>query len=175
MSEVGFVGEIRIAQFWRKRLGEYEYVNHNADDLRRWYIAMELRGPVEMRDYLNERASRYPMARVTGIVATAPHPPREIVQTWLESHNKVHTRPYVAAGAALLVFVWLFGTKLASFERLKPINQLQMHPPQVGALPVNGPSSVPGAPLSNATMPQTLPAPANTASPPTGQQNQAAH
>ena len=175
MSEVGFVGEIRIAQFWRKRLGEYEYLHHNADDLRRWYIALELRGPLEIRDYLHERTSRYPMARVTGIVATAPHPPREIVQTWLESHDKVHTGRYLAAGAAVLVFVWLFATNLASFDRLKPINQLQMHPPQIGALPVNGPSSVPGAPLSNATMPQTLPVPANTASPPTGQQNQAAH
>ena len=175
MSEVGFVTEIRIDQFWRKRLGEYEFIHYNADDLRRWYFAMELRGPLEIRDYLNERAGRYPRERITGIVATAPHPPREIVQTWLESHDKVHTGRYFAAGFAILVFVWLCATNLASFQRLKPMNQLQMRPPQVGALPPNGVPPGPGAPPSNATMPQTLPAPANAASPPAGQQNQSGH
>ncbi len=171
MSEVGFVLEIRIDQFWRKHLGDHEYMRCNPDDLRRWYTAMEQRGPLEIRDYLNERASRYPRAQVTGIVATAPHPPREIVQVWLESHDKVHTGPYWAAGAALLVLVWLCATNLASFDRLKPINKLQMHPPQIGALPPNGAPTSPGAPLPNATLPQTLPLPANTA----GQRSQSGH
>ena len=174
MSEV-FVVEIRIDQFWRKRLGENEFIHHNADDLRRWYIAMESRGPREIRDYLDERASRYPRERITGIVATAPHPPREIVQTWLESHDRTHTMPYWAAGIAILVLVWLCGTNLAKFERLKPINQLQAQP-QVGALPPsNGGPSGPGAPVSRSTLPQSLPAPANAASPPTGQQSQPTH
>ena len=177
MSEIGFVAEIHIAQFWRKRLGEYEYVNHNEVDLRRWYLAMELRGPEDIRDYLNERTGRYPMGPVTGIVATAPHPSREIVQIWLDSHAKVHSGRYLAATAAFLLFVWFFFTNLAGFERLKPVNQLQMHPPQIGALPANGSPTGPGAPPPTAMLPQTLPSPANAASSSSasGQQGQSSH
>ena len=105
-SDVDFIEEIRIAQFWRKQLGEYEYVYYNPDDLRRWYIALETRGPQEIREYLIERTGRHPMGEVTGIVAVAPHPSRKIIDLWLESYNKMHTRPYWVALVAFLILAY---------------------------------------------------------------------
>ncbi len=92
-NEVDFIEEIHIAQFWRKHLGEYEYVYFNPDDLRRWYIALETRGPQDIRELLIERTGRYPMGEITGIVAVAPHPSRRVIDLWLEFHSKIHTRP----------------------------------------------------------------------------------
>ena len=161
-GEVDFIEEIRIAQFWRKQLGEYEYVAHNPDDLRRWYIALETRGPQEIRDYLIERTGRYPMGQVTGIVATAPHPPRPIIDLWLESYNKTRTRHYWLGVVAFLVFVYFSMTNLSTFQSLPWQTKFQMNPPPTGAKPPPvGNSPVPG---SASTQPASLPPPASAAS-----------
>ena len=165
MSGVDFIEEIRIAQFWRKQLGEYEYVSYNPEDLRRWYIALETRGPQDIRDYLIERTGRYPMGQVTGIVAAAPHPPLNIIELWLDSYNKVRTGSYWLAGAAFLVFVYYAMTNLSGFEHLSPQTRLQLNPPPVGGPPSPGGNA---PPPSTATLPQTLTPPASVASPPTG-------
>jgi hypothetical protein len=161
-----FKKEIAVAQFWRKQIGEFEYVKHNPEDLRRWYDAMELRGPDDIRSYLAERETRYPMPIVTGIVATAPHPGRDIVQLWLESHNKVRTGRFWLAGAGFIGFSYFVAVNLLGCVKINTTTPLQAHPPSIGGHlpPQTGP-----LPTSAATAPQNLPAPASAASPPTGQ------
>ena len=167
MSGLDFIKDIQIAQFWRKHLGEYEYVTqYNPDDLKRWYIALETRGPDEIRDYLIERTGRYNTGEVTGIVSVAPHPPRNVIDLWLESHDKVHTLPYWVAFAGFLVLAYYSMTTLAGFEHLPTQTQSQLHPPMPGGPPPPvGPSPLPAV---NSTLPANLPAPAAVASPPAG-------
>ncbi len=165
-GDVDFIEEIRIAQFWRKHLGEIEYVYYNPDDLRRWYIALETRGPVEIRNLLIERTSRYPMGQVTGIVAKAPHPPRDIIDLWLDSYNKVRTRSYWVAGLAFIVFAYVVMTNLAGLNRIPALTKGQLNPAVVGGAmqPPNTATPV----VSGSTLPATLTPPAAVASPPTG-------
>ncbi len=174
MSGLNFIEEIRIAQFWRKLLGEHEYVTlYNPDDLHRWYKALETRGPEEVRSYLIERTSRHPMGEVTGIVSMAPHPPRNVIDLWLESHDKVRTRPYLLVVAGFIVLAYYTMTNLAGFQHIASHTQLQLNPPTPGGLPPQvGPSPLPNV---NATMPANLPAPASVASPATGSINGAQH
>jgi hypothetical protein len=165
MADLDFITEIRIAQFWRKQLGEYEYVNRNPDDLRRWYVALETRGPEEIRDYLIERTGRHPPGQITGIVAEAPHPTREIVELWLASHNKPRTAPLWYGMAAFLIASLLITTNIVGCQNLKNLNTLATNPP---APPQLQPAQGGTAPQALSTVPVQLPAPANRASPPTG-------
>jgi hypothetical protein len=161
-----FKKEIAVAQFWRKQIGEFEYVNHNPEDLRRWYDALELRGPEEIRTYLAERDTRYPMPVVTGIVATAPHPSREIVQLWLESYDKVRTGRFWLAGVGFLGFSYFVATNLLGCMNINTTTPLQANPPSIGGQLPNQTGVLPTPP---STLPQNLTPPASVASPPTGQ------
>ncbi len=174
MSGLDFIEDIRIAQFWRKHLGEVEYVTlYNPDDLRRWYVALETRGPQEIRDYLIERTGRHPMGEVTGIVARAPHPPRKIIDLWLDSHDKVDARPYWLAFAGFLVLAYYTMTNLSGMLHLPSQTPVQLSPPIVGGRPPTvGQSALPGV---GSTLPANLPAPASVASPPTGSINGQRH
>ncbi len=172
-SGVDFIEEIRIAQFWRKHLGEYEYVYYNPDDLRRWYVALETRGPQDIRDYLIERTGRHPMGEVTGIVAAAPHPPRTIIDLWLESYNKVYTRPYWIALVAFLVLSYYAMTNLSGVQHLPSQTPFQQNPPTMGGPPP--PIGTSPFPTAASTQPASLPAPASAASPPTGSINGQQH
>ncbi len=163
MADVDFVEEIHIAAYWRRQLGEYEYVGYNADDLRRWYIAMETRGPEEITDYLIERSGRYPMVVVTGIVATAPHPPLYIVEMWIASHRKVRTHPYWLALATFFVASVLVGENLQGCSTLPDVNRLDTNPPQMNA-PIQ-PGGAVSAPVATSTLPNPGIPPANVASP----------
>ena len=163
MADVDFVEEIRIAAYWRRQLGEYEYVGYNADDLRRWYIAMETRGPEEMSDYLTERSARFPKQVVTGIVATAPHPPLSIVEMWIASHKKVRTQPYWLALATFFVASVLVGENLQGCASLRDPNRLDTNPAQINAPIQAGPAASP--PTAASTLPNPGIPPANTASP----------
>jgi hypothetical protein len=164
MPDVDFIEEIHIAQYWRKQLGEYEYVYYNPDDLRRWYIALETRGPEEIRSYLNERDSRFPRSVVTGVVAGAPHPPLSIVELWLSSHDTPHTRSYWIALAAFGLATYLFTTNLQGCTTLVDVNKLVTNPPQMTA-PIQAGSPAP-APPPLSTLPNPGTPPANVASPP---------
>ncbi len=159
---VDFIEEIRIAQFWRKHLGEYEYVYYNPDDLRRWYIALETRGPQDIRDYLIERTGRHPMGEVTGIVAAAPHPSRKIIDLWLESYNKVNTQPYWVALAAFIILAYYTMTNLSGVQHLPTHTPLQLRPPIIGGPPP--PVGTTPAPAATSTQPANLPAPASASS-----------
>ncbi len=174
MSGLEFKEEIRIAQFWRKHLGEQEYVTlYNPDDLKRWYKALETRGPQEIRDYLIERTGRYPLAEVTGIVGLAPHPPRKVVDLWLASHEKVHTMPYWLGFVAFVVLAYYTMTNLSGFHYLPSQTQFQLNPPTLGGPPP--PVGQSPVPTVNSTLPANLPAPASVASPPTGTINGQQH
>jgi len=160
-----FIKEIQIEQYWRKHLGEFEYLRYNPDDLRRWYDALELRGPLDIRDYLIERNGRHTLGAMTGIVAAAPHPPRDVVQIWLESHTeKVHTRQYWLAAAAFLLFSIFVGENMQGCSNLKQMSRFDLNPPKDMPLPQRtGPS-----PTTQATSPTPLPPPAQTAAKPGG-------
>ncbi len=163
MADVEFVTEIRIAAYWRKQLGEYEYVGYNADDLRRWYIAMETRGPEEIRDFLVERSGRFPRDVISGIVATAPHPPLSIVELWLDSHRHVSLRSYWLGLAVFCLASVLVGENLQGCAQLRDVNRLDTNPAQMNApLPAGSPGPLPPA---GSTLPNPGIPPANVASP----------
>ena len=167
MEHVDFVEKIHIAAYWRKQLGEYEYVNHNPDDLLRWYLALETRGPNDVRSYLAERASRYQTSVVTGVVAEAPHPPLTIVELWLASHSHASTAPYWTAAVAFCLFAYLAGTNLHGCAALVDPNLLASRPPQTNIpLQPGGFSQLPAAP---STLPSQVTPPANPAAPTSGQ------
>ncbi len=164
-----FIEEIRIAQFWRKHLGDADYVDFNPQDLRRWYEALENRGPEEIRAYLIERTGRHPMGQITGIVSAAPHPPLRIINVWLEARNKVRTGPYWLAGLVFFIFTYYAATTLSGYMHLKTATALQMNPPQIGqpgpgiqtpAGPVPAGSTLPTQP------PPTPPTPSSSPSSP---------
>lgn len=167
MTGIDFIEEIRIAQFWRTQLGEYEYIHYNEEDLRRWFIALETRGPAEIRDFLTERHGRFPRNVVTGVVSLAPHPPLAIVELWLSSTNRVRTMPYWIGAAVFLILAYLSATNLQGCTTLVDPNQLATSPPQMQApiaAAIAGPPSPPAS-----TLPTTpLTPPANLAARPTG-------
>ncbi len=166
MEDVEFVEKIHIAAYWRKQLGEYDYVNHNPDDLLRWYIALETRGPTEIRHYLIERTSRYHSSVVTGVVSTAPHPPRTIVELWLASREPVRTAPYWTGLLAFCVFGYLAATNLYGCTTLVSPNKLILNPPQTNPpMLATSPLQLPPA---ASTLPASVPAPLNAASPSSG-------
>ena len=71
---VDFREEIRIGLFWREMLGDELYLSFNADDMVRWYLALELAGQIDIRARLEERASNRPLKLFQGL-SRAPHPP----------------------------------------------------------------------------------------------------
>jgi hypothetical protein len=158
-----FIEEIRIAQFWRKHLGDAEYVDFNPEDLRRWYVALENRGPEEIRAYLIERTGRHPMGQITGIVSAAPHPPLKIVNLWLESYDKVRTRPYWLAGLVFFIFAYYAATTLSGYMNMKTATPLQMNPPQIG-LPGPGIQTPTGPVPAGSTLPTQPSAPPSSSS-----------
>ncbi len=167
-----FITEIKIAQFWRSQLGEHEYLRFDAEDLRRWYEAFELRGAGEIRAYLQERNSRFPTSTVTGIVGKAPHPPLKVVELWLATHDKVRTRGWWVAFAAFFLFVYFTATNLQGCTNLRDMSRMEMRPPRIGG---QLPQSTGPLPQSAATMPQNLPAPAQTAGHPSEGGNRPPH
>jgi hypothetical protein len=166
MADVEFIEEIRIAQYWRKQLGEYEYVYYNPQDLHRWYVALETRGPDDIRLYLAERESRYPMQVVTGIVSAAPHPPRPIVDLWLQSHETTSTRSIWAAGAAFLLLAVLVAPNIQGCQNLQQFNPLGPTPPRMTGPIAAGQNGGPLPPTAtNPSTPIAMP-PSSLASPP---------
>ncbi len=149
-EELKFVKEIRIAQFWRRELGDDAYNLRDPDDLVRWYDAFELRGPEEIRAYLHERTGRHPDWPVTGIVARAPHPTREIVEMWLATHNKVRTGPYWYGFTAFVIGSFFLVTNLNGCQNATSWNQPVNWLPQPATI-MAGTSN--GAPAALATFP----------------------
>jgi hypothetical protein len=128
--------EVKISLFWRALIGDYEYVKFNPDDMLRWYDALELRGPLEIREVINERYSSRPVSRVQGIVSGAPHPPTWLVRDWLMHHeNKITTGRYWIAAAAFVLLFFMVGPLMYGLTTLKPLSTYVMHPPNSGPEP----------------------------------------
>ena len=166
------IEEIKIALYWRRVLGEMEYVDYDPEDLRRWFKALELRGPSEIRDYVSERTQRHNPSHLHGLVA-APHPPLAIVELWLQSHeNKPRLKPLWVGLAGFTMLSLIVATNFNGCQTLKNHNPLVLTPPQTQqAVQPGEPGSPPAA---TATAPQNLPPPASTATNST-QQGQPGH
>ncbi len=139
--------EVGISLFWRELIGDYEYGRFNPEDMLRWYDALKLRGPEEIRDLINERYTGRPGLVVRGIVAGAPHPPIWLIREWLAKYeNKVSTGAYWMAAFGFVLFIGMFVPFLSGMTRLTPLSTYVMHPPFGGpqvyqpAAPQTGPA-----------------------------------
>ncbi len=176
---VDFRLEIRILQFWRGVLGEADFARYAQSDLVRWFIALDLAGPEEIREKLIERHGVRPMKELLGVVPVAPHPPVTLIETWLETHeNKVHTAPVWLSLAGLLVACFTFGLLFSTCSINYNPNPLALNPQPVQPA-LNGPVFSGPAPIGGLTqvtpMAPGLPLPAspsrgvpNPISPPPG-------
>ena len=147
--------EVGISLFWRELIGDYEYGRYNPDDMLRWYDALELRGPEEIRDLVNERYSGRPMSAVLGIVSGAPHPPIWLVREWLAHYeNKVSTGAYWMAAAGFVLLCFMIGPLVSGMLRLTPLSTYYLDPPfagpQVSQVPVTPQGSMSLSATSNA-------------------------
>lgn len=125
--------EVRISLFWRALLGDLEYVKYRPEDMLRWYDALHLRGPMEVRELVDERYSDQQGGAVLGLVSGAPHPPTWIVREWLMHHEqKVRTAPYWVATAAFVLLFFMVGPLLYGLTALRPVSMYVMHPPSNG-------------------------------------------
>jgi hypothetical protein len=160
--DADFHETIRVANFWRKVIGDYEYVNYDPDDLDRWYHALETRGPLDIRAYLNERYGKHPMPRLLGLVSKPPHPPMDVVMKWLEFHElKSHTAPLWLGSLGFFVICLMFFSGLEGCQNLKDLNLVDHNPgpttPQIMPPPAFA------APVSQSFVAPTPPPPASQA------------
>ena len=156
------IEEIRIARFWQNALGDFEYVYHNPDDLRRWYKALEVRGPAEIRDHITARDGRSPTHALQGL-APAPHPPMWIVELWLDSHESRHRLfPFWIGSAGFVLLCLLVGNTMNGCTQLQDPMTWQKYP-QLLTQPLQA-ATQGTMPTSTATLPvQPPPPPASTA------------
>ena len=124
--------EMSIALFWRDLITDYEYAKFDPDDMLRWYLALELRGPEEIRELITERYMSRPMKYVVGIVMQAPHPPLWLVREWLEYHEQRSqvdmAVPWGLAGSFVVLSLIGF-VNLQSCVNMHSSNPLAMNPP----------------------------------------------
>jgi hypothetical protein len=172
--------EIRIALFWRQLIGDAEYNRFQPEDYDRWYRALEMRGPEEIRELVDTRFITQHKGVLTGLVTERPFPPLWIVREWLSTHeNKVHTGGYWLGFIGFLTLVFMLGPFVYGCQNLVPMNPLDMNPPstQAGVLPLSpvlkftqplpptGPPLTSGVGRSAAGM---TPTPGNTPTAPAG-------
>jgi hypothetical protein len=162
--------EIRIALFWRALIGDYEYIKFNPDDLLRWYDALALRGPEEIRTVLDERYATRPVPAVLGIVSKAPHPPVWLVREWLMHHEqKVRTGGYWMATGTFIFASFLFFPMMYGCTQLKPVSPYAMNPPESGPTPYTssgpvGANYYPNPVMTPTTMQPSQPGPTSPTS-----------
>ena len=122
--------EVGISLFWRELIGDYDYGRFNPEDMLRWYDALELRGPDEIRELIDERYSGRPMSAVHGIVAAAPHPPLWLVREWVEHYEtKVSTSGYWLGAICFVLLAFAIAPFLNSVQSLTPLSTYIMQPP----------------------------------------------
>ncbi len=161
--------EIKIAIFWRKLIGDLEYVKFDPDDILRWHLAMDMRGDEDIRSLMLER---YPTvarrAPVLGVVGEAPHPPAWIVREWIKTREpKFPTWRIFSLSCGFVVVMGLLLPVISGTQYLKPTNQMVLNPPIVQPnvlLPPGAQFVVPWTPASNTVLVQSnsvIPAPPN--------------
>jgi hypothetical protein len=156
--------EVGISLFWRELIGDYEYGRFDPDDMIRWYDALTLRGPLEIRDLIDERYTGRPGSSVRGIVSGAPHPPVWLVREWLAHfENKVRTGGYWMAAAGFVLFCGIVFPIVSGVTQLTPLSTYAMHPP------FGGPQVTPATQPPNYSLPSSSLTPPAVSSPgPTG-------
>jgi hypothetical protein len=161
--------EVKIALFWRHLIGDFEYVKFNPDDMLRWYDALELRGPVEIRDLLTERYGTRPAATIQGVVAEAPHPPSWLVREWLQYYEqKVKTGGLWMATGAFVLSSFVAFPLLYGCTQLHPLSPYVMRPP-ISQVQMTAPSMPIGSNFTpNATVPPATVQPGATSAHSTG-------
>jgi hypothetical protein len=162
-GDVDIRTEMRIALFWRGLIGDLEYIRYRPEDMLRWYMALELRRPDEIRDLISERYTTRPMPVILGVVNKAPHPPTKLVGEWLSYHeHRVRISFYWLTPFAFCLFCGLVFPAVNGCQNLRPMNPLIMKPPNTG---VQAPASVPNVPvygLSTALVPPLTGGPTGT-------------
>jgi hypothetical protein len=110
--------EIKVAMFWRGLIGDGEYGKFNPKDMFRWYQALELLGPEDVRDLYRRRQSNRPMPIVQGL-DRAPHPPAWLVETWLDKHETKIRTGSLWLGMGAFTSIWfLFGTYMNGCQNM---------------------------------------------------------
>jgi hypothetical protein len=162
---------MRIALFWRALIGDMEYIRYDPEDMLRWYLALELRGPEEIRELVTERYSSRPMPAVQGIVTKAPHPPTQLVREWLFYHEqKVRVGAYWFAPLGFCILCGLVFPYLYGCQNLQPVNPLFMNPPNIGPQLPTSAQNTPtygAAPTLQPQTTQSVGTSSSTATPPT--------
>lgn len=149
--------EIRIAQFWRELITDEAYLRFDPIDMVRWYQALELRGPEEIRDYLTERPPGPGVKTMTGLVAKAPHPPIWLVEAWLSSYEEQVSVPGVKRILfGMIVMGFMLGSWISGWPYLWTVG-----PQYPGA----GPQTTAMMPLAQYTLSNRPAAPAVAAIP----------
>jgi len=160
--------DMRIALFWRKLIGDFEYIKFNPEDMLRWYLALELRGPEEIRTLLTERYTTRPMPVILGVVTKAPHPPTQLVREWVAYHEQqVRTGTYWWAPVGFCVFCSLVFPFIYGCQNLQPMNPLVMNPPVTNPQPPTSAANTPSYGASSALVPVTTGGPTGTVTGPT--------
>lgn len=147
--------EINIAIFWRERIGDFEYIKFEPDDVLRWHLAMDLRGRDEVAELMRERYAVYTRKTpILGLVGEVPHPPAWIVHEWLNAQEPVtSTKRVIYVAGGLLLCIATFVPLLHGCQDLQTGNTLAYRPPNSlpslaqGAQPASG---VPAAGDQNA-------------------------
>jgi hypothetical protein len=143
-SDIDVRTEMRVALFWRALIGDFEYIRYSPDDMLRWYIALELRGPEEIRELVSERYSSRPMPVIHGVVSKAPHPPTQLVRDWLAYHEQqVRVGAYWWAPIGFCVLCGLVFPFFYGCQNLQPVNPLVMNPPATGPQAPNSAQNTP--------------------------------
>ena len=125
--------EIKIAIFWRNLIGDFEYIKFDPDDMMRWFDALELRGPIEIRQLLRERYATRPVNAMLGITTRAPHPPTWLVREWLAFYEqKVSTKPAWLAAFGFMILSFMAIPLLHQCADLQPVSMYVMNPPSSG-------------------------------------------
>jgi hypothetical protein len=145
--------EIKVAMFWRGLIGDGEYGKFNPKDMFRWYQALELLGPEDVRDLYRRRQSNRPMPIVQGL-DRAPHPPAWLVETWLDKHETKIRTGSLWLGMGAFTSIWfLFGTYMNGCQNMhqSTTDPLLTNPPNNGpvvmlnAQPMAPPADIPVA------------------------------
>jgi hypothetical protein len=167
-KEVDVRTEMRIALFWRRLIGDYEYIKYDPDDLLRWYLALELRGPDEIRDLYQERYTARPMRVMLGVVSKAPHPPILVIREWLAFHeHQVRTGSYWWGAIGFSLFCLLVFPNVYGCMALQPMNPLIMNPPATGPAQPTSVMNTPSYGAAPTFVPPTTMVPSVTVTGPT--------
>ena len=166
-DDINIREEMKIALFWRGLIGDYRYGTFDPEDMLRWYKALELRGPDEIRAVKNERYFTAQTGVMQGVVAKAPHPPLWLINVWLEHFDQtVHSGGAWALAGGFVVLVGLVFGNMQGCTSLQTNNPLAMNPPALTTVAPYAAPVVTGTGFSAAGLSASGPGTAEAPAPP---------